>query len=232
MMRLDKLLAHSQYGTRKEVKELIRKGYVEVNGVVIKNDDHKVDEINDEIIVDGMNVNYQKSLYFLLYKPQGYVSATFDNRYPTVLDCIDDEQVRRCFPVGRLDIDTEGLLLITNDGKLAHFLLSPKYHVDKKYYVEFDGIWNDSYIELFNEGVVIDDGYKCLPAKLEKIEENKAYITIHEGKFHQVKRMFEACNMKVTYLRRDTFGHLNLDGLSLGEYRMLSEEEVNKLKEL
>ena len=116
MMRLDKLLAHSQYGTRKEVKELIRKGYVEVNGEVVRNDDFKVDEINDEIIVGGNNVNYQKTIYYLLHKPSGVVSATFDNRYQTVLDCIDDEQVRRCFPVGRLDIDTEGLLFITYDG--------------------------------------------------------------------------------------------------------------------
>lgn len=232
MMRLDKLLAHSQYGTRKEVKELIRKGYVEVNGEIIRNDDFKVDELNDEIIVDGSNVNYQKNLYFLLHKPSGYVSATFDTKYPTVLDCIADEQVRRCFPVGRLDIDTEGLLLITNDGKLAHFLLSPKFHVDKKYYVEFEGIFDNQYITVFKEGVVIDDGYKCLPAVLEKIAENKAYITIHEGKFHQVKRMFEACDMKVTYLRRETFGPLNLTGLKLGKYRYLTNEELEKLNNL
>lgn len=232
MMRLDKLLAHSQYGTRKEVKELIRKGYVEVNGEVVRNDDFKVDEINDEIIVGGNNVNYQKTIYYLLHKPSGVVSATFDNRYQTVLDCIDDEQVRRCFPVGRLDIDTEGLLLITNDGKLAHFLLSPKFHVDKKYYVEFDGEFKEDYINDFKEGIVIDDGYKCLPALLEKISDNRAYITIHEGKFHQVKRMFEARNMKVTYLRRETFGPLSLDeSLPLGSYRHLSEEETEKLKD-
>ena len=164
MMRLDKLLAHSQYGTRKEVKELIRKGYVEVNGEVIKNDDFKVDELNDEIIVGGNNVNYQKTIYYILHKPAGCVSATFDNRYQTVLDCIDDEQVRRCFPVGRLDIDTEGLLLITNDGKLAHFLLSPKFHVDKKYYVEFSGTYHSDIPEIFKNRIQIDD-YLTLPAK-------------------------------------------------------------------
>ncbi len=232
MMRLDKLLAHSQYGTRKEVKELIRKGYVEVNGITIRDDDFKVDELNDEIVINGNNVNYQKNLYFLLYKPSGYVSATFDTKYPIVLDCISDEQVKRCFPVGRLDIDTEGLLLITNDGKLAHFLLSPKFHVDKKYYVEFEGVFDDKYIVDFKEGIIIDDGYKCLPAILEKIDDNKAYITIHEGKFHQVKRMFEARNMKVTYLRRETFGFLTLRGMNIGEYRTLTNEEIEELNKM
>lgn len=230
-MRLDKLLSHSGYGSRKEVKEIIRKGYVSVNEEIITNDDYKVDELNDEVVVDGMEVLYQKLIYIMLNKPDGVVSATYDPRYETVIDLVSEFRGQRPFPVGRLDIDTEGLLLITNDGKLAHELLSPKYHVDKIYYVEYDGVFNDSFHDELKKGVILDDGYQTLPASCEMIEPGKCYLTIHEGKFHQVKRMFQSLGMEVTYLKRVKFGSLDLDEeLALGEYRMLTEEEIESLK--
>lgn len=231
MIRLDKLLAHSGYGSRKEVKELIRKGYVSVNEEVVKDDDFKVDETNDEVIVDGIIIDYQKYIYIMLNKPDGVISATYDPKDPIVLDLIIDVPTRGLFPVGRLDKDSEGLLLITNDGKLAHELLSPKKHVDKVYYIDYEGTLDFDVKEKFKEGIVIDDGYKCLPASIELINENSAYVTIREGKFHQVKRMIEAVNGKVTYLKRIKFGPLELDkSLEKGEYRFLTEEELNSLR--
>jgi 16S rRNA pseudouridine516 synthase len=231
MMRLDKLLAHSGYGTRKEVKEIIRKGFVLVNGDVIKSDDYKVSEENDEIIVAGNQVNYEKMIYIMLNKPDGYISATYDNYDPIVLDLIDGYENRGLFPVGRLDKDSEGLLLITNDGLLAHRLLAPKYHVDKKYYIKYDGVVNDDKIKKLENGITIDDGYKCKEARFIAISPNEAYIVISEGKFHQVKRMMEAIDCNVTYLKRVEFGPLELDdSLEPGEYRHLTEEEVSLLK--
>ncbi len=230
-MRLDKLLSHSGYGSRKEVKEIIRKGYVSVNNEYITNDDFKVDELNDEIIVDGSEVLYQKLIYIMLNKPDGVVSATYDPRYQTVIDLVDEFRGQNPFPVGRLDIDTEGLLLITNDGKLAHELLSPKYHVDKVYYVEYSGAFKEKYFKDFEKGITLEDGYLTLPAKCEMIEEGKCYLTIHEGKFHQVKRMFKSLGMEVTYLKRVKFGEVSLDEkLPLGEYRFLTAEELDSLK--
>ena len=233
-MRLDKLLAHSGYGTRKEVKELIRKGYVSVNGEVVKNDDAKVDEILDEVIVEGYMVDYRKFVYILLNKPAGVVSATFDNRDETVLDIVDEYSHLKMFPVGRLDKDTEGLLLICNDGELAHKLLSPKNHVEKEYYVEVSGTLTESDIVAFNDGVVLEDGYKCKSAKLEILsssENSTCNVIISEGKFHQIKRMFEMLGKKVTYLKRIRFKNLLLDeSLELGEYRELSIEELNDLR--
>ena len=211
MIRLDKLLAHSGYGSRKEVKELIRKGQVSVNEVIIKDDDFKVDEVNDEVIVEGIIVDYQKFIYIMMNKPDGVLSATYDPKDPIVLDLIEDVPTRGLFPVGRLDKDSEGLLLITNDGKLAHELLSPKKHVDKVYYIEYSGELDIDVESKFNEGVILEDGYKCLPGKIELLEDNKAYVTISEGKFHQVKRMINMCNGEVTYLKRVKFGPLDLD---------------------
>ena len=231
MMRLDKLLAHSGYGTRKEVKEIIRKGFVLVNGDVIKSDDYKVSEENDEIIVAGNQVNYEKMIYIMLNKPDGYISATYDNYDPIVLDLIDGYENRGLFPVGRLDKDSEGLLLITNDGLLAHRLLAPKYHVDKKYYIKYDGVVNDNKIKKLENGITIDDGYKCKEARFIAISPNEAYIVISEGKFHQVKRMMEAIDCNVTYLKRVEFGPLELDdSLEPGAYRHLTEKEVSLLK--
>ena len=231
MIRLDKLLAHSGYGSRKEVKELIRKGQVSVNEVVIKDDDFKVDEVNDEVIVEGIIVDYQKFIYIMMNKPDGVLSATYDPKDPIVLDLIEDTPTRGLFPVGRLDKDSEGLLLITNDGKLAHELLSPKKHVDKVYYIEYDGELVSDVKERFKEGIILEDNYKCLPASIELLNNNKAYVTISEGKFHQVKRMINMCNGEVTYLKRIKFGPLELDNsLKEGEYRFLSNLELDSLK--
>ncbi|MCR5350461.1 MAG: rRNA pseudouridine synthase [Acholeplasmatales bacterium] len=232
MMRLDKLLSHSNYGTRKEVKQLIRKGFVLVNGEVILDDDFKVDEEKDEIVIANNEIKWEKYIYIMLNKPDGYVSATYDNFKPTVISLIEGYDKRNIFPVGRLDIDTEGLLLITNDGMLAHKLLSPKSHVDKKYYVEFEGEYKESFKDRFKEGIILDDGYKCLPAKINYLGDNKCEVIIREGKFHQVKRMFEALGSRVIYLKRIEFGSLVLDNnLKLGEYRALTEEEIKKLIE-
>ena len=231
MMRLDKLLAHMDYGSRKEVKELIRKGYVLVNGNVIKDDDFKVDEINDEINILDSEIKYEEFIYIMLNKPEGYVSATYDYSKPIVLDLIDDYKKRNLFPVGRLDIDTHGLLLITNDGNLAHRMLSPKSHVDKKYYLKYDGKYNESFIQKFKDGITLDDGYKCMPAEFIDLGDNEAYIIIREGKFHQVKRMMEAVGCNVTFLKRISFGNLVLDeSLKEGKWRHLTNEEIDSLK--
>ncbi len=230
-MRLDKLLAHMDYGSRKEVKELIRKGYVLVNGNVIKDDDYKVDEFNDEINILDSEIKYEEFIYIMLNKPDGYVSATYDFNNPTVLDLINDYKKRNLFPVGRLDIDTVGLLLITNDGALAHKLLSPKSHVDKKYYLKYEGKYDESFIKKFQDGIVLDDGYKCMSASFIDLGNNEAYIIIKEGKFHQVKRMMESVGCNVTFLKRVSFGNLSLDeSLEEGKWRHLTIEEVESLK--
>lgn len=233
ILRLDKMLAHCGYGSRKDVKNLIRKGEVIVNGQIIKNDDFKVDSENDEVIVFNEDVNYQELVYIMLNKPAGVVSATFDNHKKTVIDLVYEFASYKIFPVGRLDIDTEGLLLICNDGMLCHKLLSPKSHVDKTYYVEFKGLFKNEYIEMFKKGIVLEDGYKTLPATIQLLDSNKANLTIHEGKFHQVKRMFLALDMEVTYLKRITFGSLKLDSnLALGQYRMLTKNEIEELRKV
>ena len=229
MIRLDKILAHMGYGSRKEVKELIRKGYVSINGEIIKEDDYKVNDI-DEIVVFDEVVKYDEFIYLMLNKPDGYISATYDNNLPTVLDLIYGYESRNLFPVGRLDIDTYGLLLITNDGTLAHKLLSPKNHVDKKYYLKYEGLYNDNIPEIFKKGIKIDD-YITKPALFESLGNNEAYITISEGKFHQVKKMMEYVGCKVTYLERIEFGPLKLDNnLKRGEFRKLTDEEIELLQ--
>lgn len=231
MMRLDKMLAHCGYGSRKEVKEYIRKGYVLVNGEVITDDDYKVDEKNDEVVIANQNVCYDEMIYIMLNKPDGYISATYDANDPIVLDLISGYEKRNLFPVGRLDKDTEGLLLITNDGKLAHNLLSPKKHVDKIYYLKFEGEFTKKAHELFENGVILDDGYMCMPAKFINLRNGEGKIIIKEGKYHQVKRMMEAVGCRVTYLKRIEFGPLKLDEtLDFGEYRLLTLDEINDLK--
>lgn len=227
MIRLDKILAHSGYGSRKEVKELIRKGFVMVNGEIITDDDFKVDEINDEITIADSTIKYEKNIYIMLNKPDGYISATYDNHDPIVLDLIEGYEKRNLFPVGRLDKDTVGLLLITNDGDLAHRMLSPKKHVDKTYYLKFEGELTLDKISKFQEGIILEDGYLCMPAIYNKINNNEGILTIKEGKYHQVKRMLEALDCKVTYLKRISFGPLTLDeNLQEGEYRFLTDEEL------
>ena len=229
MIRLDKLLAHMNLGSRKEVKQYIRKGFVEVNGVTVYDDDLKINE-DDEVIFLDEKIEYDSLVYFMLNKPIDVISATYDPNNKTVIDILSDYQKMNIFPVGRLDIDTHGLLLITNDGQLAHKLLAPKKHVDKVYYLKFDGEFKEEYYKEFEKGIVLDDGYQTKPAKII-VNGNEAHLTIYEGKFHQVKRMFEALNMKVTYLQRVKFGPLELDtNLEEGEFRKLTSEEISELK--
>ena len=230
MIRLDKLLSHKGYGSRKEVKQLIRKGYVFVNEEVVYDDDYRVNEDIDSITIMDEEVTYSKFVYYMMHKPKNVVSATFDFHKDTVIDLMGYLAKQKIFPVGRLDIDTEGLLLITNDGQLAHNLLSPKKHVDKVYYVEFSGVYKEEYTPMFERGIVIDDGYVCKPASFKLLTPQSGKITLHEGKFHQVKRMFIALGMEVTYLKRIKFGPLELDeNLPCGEFRELTEEERNSL---
>ncbi len=226
-MRLDKYLSHMGFGTRNDVKKIIKNGWVTINDETIKKADYNVKE-EDIVCVDDEPVNYVEFEYYMLNKPAGYVSATEDRLYPTVMELIQSQR-HDLYPVGRLDIDTEGLLLISNDGTFTHNLLSPKKHVDKKYYVEFDGVLPDNAVELFSKPMQLED-FIASPSQLEIIDQNKAYLTIHEGKFHQVKRMFEHVGCTVTYLKRVQFSFLTLDNLEVGEFRALTKDEVEKLK--
>lgn len=237
-MRLDKFLADMNFGTRREVKGYIKKGLVTVNNQIIKSDKFHVNEKEDIVEFDGDPVNYQKNFYYLLHKPGGVISATVDNYDETVLDLFQDDDFRDdLFPVGRLDKDTEGLLLIMNDGQLAHRLLSPKKHVDKEYYAKVAGIMTTEDQEKFREGLTIDGGEVCLPAELtiESVDEasqtSEIRLILHEGKFHQVKRMVQAVGKEVTYLKRLRMGPILLDeSLDLGEYRPLTQEELTLLQ--
>ena len=234
--RIDKILSNLGYGSRSELKKFCKNGLVRVNGKVINNPGVQVDVENDEIIFDGEKVTYKEFIYLMLNKPDGYISATFDKRDPIVLDLIDKEDlVFEPFPVGRLDKDTEGLLVLTNDGQLAHRVLSPKKHVPKTYYAKIEGVVTEEDIKAFAEGVTLDDGYETMPAELvilKSDEISEIELTIHEGKFHQVKRMFESVDKKVIYLKRLSMGKLKLDeNLELGEYRELTDEEVKMIEE-
>lgn len=229
-MRLDKFLKDTGFGSRKEVKVLIKQKRVSVNDEVISNEGISVDENTDIIKVDNTQVIYIKYVYIMMNKPQGVVSATIDNVHSTVIDLINEFKYLDLFPVGRLDIDTEGLLLITNDGALSHNLLSPKKHVDKTYYLETNEVLTIDDINKIESGVLIDNEL-TLPAKLEIVEDNKYLLTIHEGKFHQVKRMILSVGKKVTFLKRIKFGSLVIDkDLPLGSYRLLTNEEIENLK--
>ncbi|AYY77099.1 rRNA pseudouridine synthase [Listeria monocytogenes] len=227
-MRLDKLLSHTGFGSRKEVKPLLKSGAVVVNGTIQKDSKTQVNPDKDQITVHGTPVVYQEFVYFMLHKPQNVVSATEDNVSETVIDLLAQEDtLTDPFPVGRLDKDTEGLLIITNDGTLAHNLLSPKKHIDKTYYAKIDGDVTAADVEAFAAGIELDDGYTCKPASLEIITPNEINVTIQEGKFHQVKRMFAARGKTVSYLKRISMGNLQLDeSLALGEYRPLTEAEL------
>lgn len=231
VIRLDKYLADMGCGTRSEVKNFIRKGRVTINGVVVKTPDVKVDTTLETVYLDSVAVGYVEVEYYMLNKPQGVISATEDKKVPTVIDLIDSKNRKDLFPVGRLDKDTEGLLLITNDGPLAHNLLSPKKHVDKLYYVEVDDVISPSLVDEFEKGVDLQDGVTTRPANLVILDEHSAHLTIHEGKFHQVKRMFEAFGLTVTFLKRLQMGSLVLDeSLQPGEYRALTQQELDDLK--
>lgn len=232
MIRLDKFLCEMEIGTRSQVKDIVKKGMVSVDGEVIKKADYKFDETAAKVCVNGKELSYQKFYYYMLNKPQGVVSATTDNHDKTVLDLLKDAPGKDLFPVGRLDKDTEGLLLITNDGDLSHNLLSPKKHVDKTYLVETKEFVTEEMILKLEQGVDIGEEKLTLPAKVKQLEDKKIELTITEGKFHQVKRMLKAIDNEVIYLKRLSMGSLKLDKkLPLGEYRSLTEGEILGLKE-
>lgn len=235
MERLDKIISNLGFGSRKEIKTIARKGLIEVDGKIIKDSGTLIDPEKSIIKVNGEEVYYRKYIYLMMNKPDGVISATTDNREETVIDLLEVEhQVFEPFPIGRLDKDTVGLLLLTNDGELNHRLISPKYHVDKVYYAKIDKRVTEEDIEAFKNGITLDDGYKCKEGKLEILsatdEGSEVKVTIQEGKYHQVKRMFEAVDKKVVYLKRIEFGGLLLDSdLEEGEYRELFDEEIDLL---
>lgn len=236
MIRLDKYLADMGVGTRQEVKKYIRQGRVSLDGEMIKKPEQKVDENTQTVQVDGTAVGYATYEYYMLNKPAGVISATEDRKQTTVVDLIETKKRKDLFPVGRLDKDTVGLLLITNDGELAHRLLSPKKHVDKRYYARVDGIVTAEDQEAFARGVNIGSEAEpemTMPAELEILTSDtisEIRLTIREGKFHQVKRMFEAVGKQVIFLKRETMGTLVLDEtLAPGAYRPLTDEELKNL---
>ena len=233
MMRLDKFLTEMGIGTRAEVKKYIKQGKVKVDGVVVKLPDTKVDTTLQEITYLERPVQYEAFEYVMLNKPAGVVSATTDAREKTVLDLISEKKRKDLFPVGRLDKDTEGLLLITNDGELAHRLLAPKKHVDKVYYAKIKGVVTEQDVVAFAKGLSIGQGETAKPAVLEILVSDvlsEIRLTIQEGKYHQVKRMFAAVGKEVVYLKRLSMGSLILDeGLRPGEYRPLTKEELERL---
>lgn len=238
MIRLDKYLCDMKIGTRSEIKKILKAGLVTVNGEVVKAPEVKIDETNDIVNFKGKKVNYEKYGYYLFHKPSGCVTANRDNLHKTMMDYFPKEMQKHYSAVGRLDLDTEGLLLITNDGELNHHLISPAHHIPKTYLAYLDRRVPDEAVELFQNGIDIGDEKPTLPAKLQILppftEDNReiypAELTIEEGRFHQVKRMFHAVGCEVIYLKRISMGSLSLDGLKKGEYRSLTPEEVSRLK--
>lgn len=235
-MRIDKMLANLGYGSRKEVKQLLKSGAVKVDDAVVKDAKQHVNPETETVTLNGEIIEYKEFIYLMMNKPPGVLSATEDNNDETVIDLLElEDQVYEPFPVGRLDKDTEGLLLITNDGQLAHRLLSPKKHVPKTYFAVIDQEVTIEDVKAFAQGVVLDDGYKTKPGDLKILKSgirSDIELTITEGKFHQVKRMFQAVGKRVVYLQRISMGPLALDEtLELGEYRELTDEEVELLKE-
>lgn len=233
-MRIDKMLANLGYGSRKEVKKLLKDGVVAVNDVIVKDGKQHVQPGKDKVTFNGDIVVYKEFVYFMMNKPQGVISATEDEYEQTVIDLLRFEDSHfRPFPVGRLDKDTEGLLILTNDGQLSHRLLSPKRNVPKTYFAVIDGEVTDEDVQKFREGVTLDDGYHTKPGELvilKTSQRSDIELTITEGKFHQVKRMFQAVGKRVVYLKRISMGRLHLDEeLELGEYRELTSEEVEIL---
>ena len=233
-LRLDKLLANCAMGTRKEVKVLIKQGLVVINDKIAKDPGMYIDTDADSVFVDGNNLEYKEFYYLMMNKPAGLISATEDKTQGTVLDIIPYEYSHiNLFPVGRLDKDTEGLLVFTNDGKLAHRLLSPKKHVPKTYFAQIEGLVTNKDIEIFEKGITLDEDFTTLPSQLEILESkdiSKVMVSIYEGKFHQIKRMFEYVGKKVIYLKRISMGNLKLDkSLSPGNVRELTDEEIRIL---
>lgn len=237
ILRLDKILAHMGKGSRREIKQIVKSKRVTVNGIVAQSADMHIRLDHDRIELDGEPVVYREYIYLMLHKPPGVLSATEDNYEKVVTDLLHKEhRMFSPFPVGRLDKDTEGLLLLTNDGILAHNLLSPKRHVNKTYFAKIDGLVTEKDIVSFAQGVILDDGYQTMPAKLVILKsgaQSEVELTIQEGKFHQVKRMFAAVGKYVTYLKRLSMGPLQLDHeLALGSYRELLADEMEALQKI
>lgn len=233
IMRLDKFVSSQRTDlSRKDVKDLCKRGRITLNGSVCKKSDLKLDALCDEVCIDGEKISYQKHIYIMLNKPQGVVCSTRDGVSPTVLSLVPPQWQRDgLFPAGRLDKDTEGFVLITDDGELSHRILSPKNHVPKKYYVELEKPVGENYAEIFKSGMEIDGGDVCKPAELFPVEDNAhaCYVILHEGMFHQIKRMFERLGNKVTYLKRISIGGLVLDeNLALGECLLILHKDVEK----
>jgi len=233
-MRLDKFLKECNICSRSESKQILKKGLIEVNDKVIKNADYKVDENNDIVKYDGEVIKYEEFIYIMINKPAGVISASEDKKDTTVIDLVSEYKYKKLFPFGRLDKDSVGLLILSNDGKLAHELLSPKKHVSKVYYLRIKGKLDERDIEAFKNGVTLEDGYVTKEAKLEIIKSDdisECYATISEGKYHQLKRMFISLNKEVIYLKRIKFKDIELDeSLKEGEYRHLTKEEIESLK--
>lgn len=235
-MRLDKVLAHMGYGSRKDIKRIMKQGIVQVDGNVVRSPAMHIDPHRQSLRVGDHHVHYKEHVYFMLNKPAGVITATYDLSHSTVLDLLSEhDRIFEPFPVGRLDKDTEGLLFLTNDGKWAHRLLSPKKKVPKCYEVTLSESLTASDIERLETGIVLEDGYETLPARVEKSEpidnQPSVRITIHEGKYHQVKRMFKMVGKDVLYLRRISVGNVQLDtGLKPGDYRELEPQEMEKLE--
>lgn len=225
-MRLDKFLSDCGLGTRSEVKELIKANKVSIDGVIAKKPSEKVD-LKAEVICDGKKLEFKQFRYYLINKPKGCVCALKDNLHPTIMEYLLNENIKDCAPVGRLDLDTEGALLITNDGRLAHKMLSPSKHVKKTYLAQLDKNCPQSAVEDFKIGIDIGEEKLTLPAELSILENEKTVrLTIYEGRFHQVKRMFKAVGCTVIELKRESFGNLTIDGLSVGEYKEILRDDI------
>lgn len=227
-MRLDKFLTECGIGSRREVKKILDSNRVKVNGIIVKNPQSNIKESIDKVELDSRILGYKEFRYYIMYKRAGYITATEDPKEKTVMELLPEWVIKKDLaPVGRLDKDTEGLLLFTNDGKLSHSLLSPKKHVDKTYYAKLENIINQEDIKKLESGVDIG-GYITKPAQAKIISDKEIELTISEGKFHQVKKMLEAVDNKVIYLKRLSFGNLKLEGMELGEVKEVSIEEILK----
>ncbi len=233
-MRLDRFLANTGHGSRTEVKQLIKKGSVTIDSSIVKKADTKFNPEQQIVAVNGDVIHYEPLIYIMLNKPAGVISATEDSLHRTVIDLVPDYQHYDLHPVGRLDKDTEGLLILTNDGQFSHDVLSPRKHVNKTYYAEINGVVTAETVSQFKAGLTLDDGYETMPAQLtilSSADTSHIEVVIQEGKFHQVKRMFEAVGMTVSYLKRVKMGSLALDpSLDYGQYRKLTAQEVNLVK--
>ena len=230
IVRVDKILSELGFGSRQDIKKYVKAGKIRINENIVKKSEEKLNSEKDILYFDGKEVDVEEFETYVLYKPSGFVCATKDNVHRTVMELIGSKR-KNIVPVGRLDLDTEGILILTNDGNLNHRLVSPASHVDKTYYAVFEGKLLDNAIELTNVGLDIGEGEVSKPAKLEIISENEILLTIHEGKFHQVKRMVNALGGEVTYLKRIVFGGLKLDDLKLekGESRKITKAEMEIL---